>query len=379
MENQAIRPLINRDEFVGLEGVAHLCAGGEAPMLRSGLAALENFARDKAGGMAGRERLFETYREAKYQLSWLVGRPLDDIAFLGSTSEGVNLVAQTTDWRPGDSVVVADSEFPSLIYPWTRLARVGVDLRIVKSRSGLVTLDDLRAAVDERTRVLAISQVSYRTGQRFNVPAAANIAWQAGARLLVDATHALGAVPVDANYCDYLVSSCYKWLFGAHGLGIFVVNRSRIPEVEPASLGWHSVAERGGPGAPTEVRLRPDADRLEAGNPAFPNIYVLRDALRRLAEVSERDAESHIATLASLIIAGLTDRGYPVVTPVDPSQRAGNVCFLSSDPTATVNRLAENNVLVWGSEGRVRVSVHVYNGSADVERLFAALDELPSV
>ncbi|HEX5417983.1 MAG TPA: aminotransferase class V-fold PLP-dependent enzyme [Chloroflexota bacterium] len=374
MDRPSIAPLIDPSEFIGLEGIAHLCAGGEAPILGVALASLERFARDKAGGMAGRERLFDTYRETKSHLAWLVNRPPDDIAFLGSTSDGVNLVAQTTDWRPGDNVVVADVEFPSLVYPWTRLAERGVETRVVASRAGLVTLDGLRTAVDARTRILAISQVSFRTGQRVSIPAVANIAWQAGARLLVDATHALGVVPVDANYCDYLVSSCYKWLFGTHGLGVFVVNRSRLPTIEPAGLGWHSVAERGGPAAPTEVHLRPDADRLEAGNPAFPAIYALHAALTRLAEVPERDVESHISALAGLVLAGLRGRGYDVLTPGEPAQRAGNVCFASAEPTELVDRLAARGVLVWGSEGRVRVSAHIYNGSPDVDRFFKALD-----
>jgi len=378
MASGNIEPLIDPTEFVGLEGITHLCAGGEAPILRASLHSLDTFARDKAGGMAGRERLFDTYRDTKHHLSWLVNRPLDDIAFLASTSEGVNLVTQTTDWRPGDNVVVADVEFPSLIYPWTRLAAVGVELRIVSSRDGLVTLDDLRAAVDRRTRVLAISQVSYRTGQRLSVPAVANIAWQSGARLLVDATHALGVVPVDANYCDYLVSSCYKWLFGTHGLGVFVLNRSRLPALEPASLGWHSVVERADPSAPTDVHLRPDADRLEAGNPAFPNIYALHAALHRLAEVPERHAELHVSALAENVHDGLRSRGYAVQTPYEPAQRAGNVCFRYAEPEELVHRLAESGVLVWGSEGRVRVSVHLYNGSADVERLFDVLDQGPA-
>jgi cysteine desulfurase / selenocysteine lyase len=370
------RPLIDPSEFVGLDGIAHLCTGGEAPVLRTHLDELARFAADKSGGMAGRDRMFETYNRAKQGLSWLVNRPPGDIAVLGSASEGINLVAQTLDWREGDNVVAADVEFPSVLYPWTRLADRGVELRVVPSRDWVVHLDDVRAAVDERTRIVAASHVSYITGQRLNLPALADIAWQVGARFVVDATHALGVVPVDANYCDFLVSSCYKWLLAAHGTGVFVWNRSRVPDLEPASVGWHSVAHRGGREEPTEVVFRPDADRFEIGNPSFPSVYLLRNALDRLAKVPASAVERHALELGGQVIAGLRDRGLKAMTPTAAADRAGNVCFVYEDAEGLAIRLADEGVLVWGSEGRIRVSTHVYNSSADVEHLFAALDRV---
>lgn len=371
-----IQPLIDPSEFVGIEGVAHLCAGGEAPILRSHLDALARFAADKGDGMAGRERLFETYRSAKQHLSWLVNRPAGDIALLGSASEGVNAVAQTTHWRPGDNVVVADVEFPSMIYPWTRLASQEVEIRVVTARDWAVSLDDIRAAVDERTRILAVSQVSYLTGQRTSLPAIANIAWQAGARLLVDATHALGAVTVDANYCDFLVSSGYKWLLAAHGIGVFVWNRSRVTDLDPASLGWHSVEHGPGLAQPTQVHLKPDADRLEIGNPPFPSVYILNNALERLSQIGARDAENHVLALSSQLRAGLVQRGMKVMTPEAIADRAGNVCFEWPAAENLVQSLAHERVQVWGSEGRVRVSTHVYNSEADLQRFFTVLDQI---
>jgi selenocysteine lyase/cysteine desulfurase len=369
-----IDPLIDPSEFVGLEGVAHLCAGGEAPFLGSHLDVLARFARDKSDGMAGRERLFATYASTKQRLAERVYRPPADIALLAHVSEGINLIAQSLDWRPGDNVVLADVEFPSLIYPWTRLAQRGVETRIVPTRAGLIDLNDMRTATDERTRLIAASQVSFLTGQRLDVTELGELARSVDARLLIDATHALGVVPVDAGACDFLVSSCYKWLLAAHGVGIFVWNRERFPDLEPASLGWHSVARFGEIENPTEVVLRPDADRLEIGNPSFPSVYILDNALERLTRVSAAAVESHVCALGGQVRDGLVERGFRVLTPVEPSGRAGNVCFASADSQNVVARLAQRHVLVWGGEGRVRISVHLYNSSRDVDRLLDGLD-----
>ena len=310
--------LIAPDEFIGMTGVAHLAAGGEAPVLRSHLQAFERFAADKSAGMAGRDRMFETYHATKEHVSWLVNRPVGDIALLSSASEGINVVAQSIDWRAGDNVVVSDFEFPSLIYPWLLLAGRGVTVRVVRTRDGRIDLDDLRGTVDDRTRVVAVSHVSYLTGQRVSLPAVANVAWQSGAYLLVDATHALGAVPVDANHCDFLVSSCYKWLLAAHGLGIFVWNRSRVPTLVPASVGWHSVVGGAGWKKHFEVTFRSDADRFEIANPAFPSVYVLHNALNRLADITAREAEAHVLNLSGRVYRGLVDRGILPTTPPRP-------------------------------------------------------------
>jgi selenocysteine lyase/cysteine desulfurase len=323
--------------------------------------------------MAGRERMIETYREAKRQLAALVSRSVAEIALLGSASEGVNVVAQALEWQRGDNVVVADLEFPSLIYPFTRLQSRGVELRVVPNRNWLVELTDLRDAVDDRTRLVVVSQVSYLTGQRLSLPAVADIAWSVGAHLLVDATHALGVVPVDANYCDFLVSSCYKWLLAAHGIGVFVWNRARVPYLEPPSLGWHSVSHRAGRGGPTEVLLRPDADRFEIGNPSFPSVYLLANALERLNLQTPTTIERHAIALSGLVREALVERGFSVMTPSAPSDRAGNVCFEADEAEALVDALASRKVLVWGSEGRIRVSTHVYNSEDDVQRLVGSL------
>ena len=369
-------PLIIPSEFLGLDNVAHLCAAGEAPMLRSHLDAFTRYSLDKSDGMPGRQRLLDAVDATKEMLAGLVRRPSGDIALLAHASEGVNVVAQTLDWRAGDNVVVADVEFPSSIYPWLSLEHRGVEVRVVRSQDLLVQIADLRAAVDRRTRLVAVSHVSYLTGQRLHLPSVAELAWQAGARLLVDATHSLGVVDVDANGCDFLVSSCYKWLLGVHGVGIFVWNRSRVPDAPPVSLGWHSVTHHAGVDNPTRLDLRPDAGRFEAGNPSFSGIYVLRNALDRLTQVPAKAVERHALALGTRVRDGLLKRGVPVITPESTDQRAGNVCCSWKNAEAFARLLAERGVLIWGSEGRLRISTHVYNSSDDVDRFFAVFDDV---
>ena len=110
-------PLIDKSEFVGLDGVAHLCTGGEAPWLRSHTAACERFGALKSGGMAGREEMFAIGERVRARAARLLGVDPGEIAFLAHSSEGLNQAVRSVDWRAGDNVVFADVEYPSLIYP----------------------------------------------------------------------------------------------------------------------------------------------------------------------------------------------------------------------------------------------------------------------
>ena len=373
--SMTVTPLLPKTLFAGLDGVAHLCTGGEGPWLRSHDQACRRFGELKSAGMAGREAIFDVYTQAKTRVAALLGVQPERVAFLAHASEGLSQAVAAVDWRPGDNAVVADVEFPSLLYPVSRLRAAGVEARVVRARDHYVAMDDVAAAVDGRTRLLLVSQVSYLTGQRVDLARCAEIARARGAWLAVDATHALGVAPVDGELCDFVVSSCYKWLLATHGVGVFAYNPARVGALAPNVVGWHSVEQRGGVADPLRVDLRGDAARLEAGNPGLLSLFVLDNALRELSRFEMGSVLAHAQTLGGAVIDGLRARGQRVVTPADASGRAGNVCFLADDAASLAARLAERKVLVWGSEGRVRVSTHLYNDAADVERFFAALDE----
>jgi selenocysteine lyase/cysteine desulfurase len=370
-----IDALVNRADFLLEPGVAHLCAGGETPILRSHTAAVERFFADKSQGQAGRMAgLMGLLERTRTRAGALLGVPADDVAFLGSSTEGINQLVGGVDWQPGDNVVVEDIEFPSDIYLWTRLAARGVEVRVVRQWGGEASLARLADALDARTRVLAVSQVSFLTGRRYELAELAEITHRTNALLSVDATHAAGVVPVEARHADLLVTSCYKFLLAVHGVALCYVNPARLAELAPRMVGWNSSATLGGVADPTTFPMRADARRFEAANPPFMNLAVLENALAYLDHVGVERIEQHVLALGTQLRAALATRGLPLLTPDDPAQRGPNVCFLWPEPEALVARLAEHGVLAWGDSGRIRVSFHAYNDSADIERFLTALD-----
>lgn len=371
--------LVPKDDFIGLDDVVHLCAGGETPILKSHQDAVGRFFHDKPLGEDGRHRFEQTYLNCKEKAGRLLNVSPEEIAFLSSTTEGINLLAHALDWRPGDNVVVADVEFPSDILPWTRLERLGVELRLVRHRDWRVSMTDLESRIDSRTRVVAVSLVSFLTGQRLVLEELSHRVRSAGALLSVDATHAAGVVEVDAGLADVLISSCYKWLLGTHGVSVFYWNRSRLPDLEPPFLGWHTPANFTDWRHPTRYEMRPGADRFEAGNPAYIAIYILDNALGYLSGVGVDEIESYVLDLSETVLRGVTELGLEIMTPARPQERAGNVCFTVPEPNAVMRWFEERGILVWGDTQRVRVSTHLYNTAEDVTRLLENLRVCPLV
>ena len=373
-----IDPLIAPSEFVGLEGITHLCTGGEAPWLRECEAVYADFARLKSGGLAGRTEVYVRGETCRASMGQLWGVPPERISFLSCAAEGMNWLARGLDWRAGDNVVTDNLEFPSVAYAWRQLQDLGVEVRMVPHRDWRVHEADLVDAVDERTRVLAVSQVSFYTGQNLDINslAAGLKARSTNCLLAVDSTHAAGVVDVPATLTDLCISSSYKWLLATHGTAPCYVSERAAEMVTDSCFGWHNLATWPAQGAerlPT-VGVKPMPERLEPGNPAMVVVLFLERALQRLLDIGMESIQDHAHDLSERIEAGLKARGRTVISPSERAARSGNTCFLDDDSEGLTERLAGHNVLVWGQYGRVRVSGHLYNSSVDVDRFLEVLD-----
>lgn len=377
MNDSTENALINKEHFIGLENLIHLCVGGESPMLRSHQKALEKFLCNKASGENARVSQQETYRHSQAKCGELLDVDPAAIAFLGSASEGINLVAYGIDWQPGDNVVIADVEFPSGVYPWARLQELGVEVRVVRHRQWRIDPVDIEQQLDARTRLVLISHVSMFTGQRIDVPKVAAMVHSIdGARFVLDATHAVGVVPVEARHADIVVSSCYKWLLATHGAAVFYWNKESFPELQIPFVGWNSAASSGGWRDPLRFEVHDNADRFVPGNPSYISVAVLDNALDNLLPLGIENIGRHAVSLSGRLWQGLAEQGWDLMTPEADTERAGNVCIRSDHVDEIAAVLRERNILIWGTYGmsdRLRISTHVYNDTEDVDACIDAM------
>lgn len=369
--------LPDKSRFPGTREMAYLDTAAEGLPPVESEEALRAYYRDKAGGTPGRRAMHAEERACVCAVARLVGASAEEIAMLSCAGEGLNTLANSLAWQPGDEVLISDLEFPSGVLAWLRLRERGVRLRVLSSRDGAVPLESYAAAIGPSTRVVCVSQVSYKTGANCTfLPALAEQAHRAGALLCVDATQALGRVPVPLAGVDYLVASSYKWLLGTHGLGVVYLSAGLRERLRPATLGWYSVQNLFSPDRFERYEAKPGAARLATGMPNFPAIYALRRGVEVLLQIGVDAIHQALEPLVRGLREGFARLGLDVLTPAGDEWRSGIVSFSHPDAERIGAALERAGVIVWAGDGRVRASVHLYNDQPDIARLLASLEEI---
>lgn len=369
--------LPSKSRFPRAREVAYLDTAAEGLPLADAEKALASYYRDKSMGTPGRRRLYEMETQARDAAARLLGTPAENVVLLSSASEGLNLLANSICWRPGDEVLITDLEFPSNVLAWLRLRDRGVRVRVIPSEAGVVSYEQFVSQMNPATRLVSVSQVSYKTGAQ--VPFLSELAREAhrvGAVFSLDATQALGRVPVSVDGIDYLVASSYKWLLGVHGLGVVYLSPELRERVVPGTLGWYSVQNIFTPDRFERYEYKPGARRLASGMPNFPAMYALRESIEFLLEIGPERLEASLGPLVKKVRDGLQELGLELLTPPEPQFASGIVAFAHSQAARVGSLLEEEGVVVWAGDGRVRASVHLYNDEADITRYLSVLKSL---
>src|SRR5262245_21773079 len=198
--------------------------------------------------------------ELRQTAARLISAEPREIALVPNTTAGVSFVAEGFPWQPGDNVVTLANEFPSNQYPWMNQSSKGVEVRRVAVDGGVVDLDRLADACDDRTRIVSLSWVGFATGWRIDVREVAELCHRRGSLFFLDAIQGLGVFPLDVRECgvDFLAADGHKWLLGPEGAGLFFVKQEHLSRLRPLMVGWNSVVQ-GNDYGNIELRLREDA------------------------------------------------------------------------------------------------------------------------
>lgn len=357
-------------------------AGGYLDTAAEGLpapgvaSAINEYVVEKSKGTPGRKKHFAKEEEARILSAQLLGADSANVAFAPTTSDALNLLAASLPFQPGDEVVITDLEFPSNVLPWLALAKKGVRAIVVPSKDGAIRLEDLDAALSERTRLVSVSLVSYKSGSYFpHTRELAERVHHFGGVLCVDATQALGRCPVSLEGVDYLMASSFKWLMGPHGLAIVYVAPSFRTQFDLAGVGWYSVTSVFTPDRFEHYSLKPGAACISAGMPNFAALYGMCEALRFVASIDQERETIRLNALCAELRQDLQQRGLNVLTPADSALSSGIVSFEHPQASQIGEDLEREGVIVWAGDGRVRASVHLYNDSDDIRLYLQALDK----
>lgn len=367
------RPGEVRHLFLPSAPGTYLNSAAEGLFLASHVDAMQRYASLKARGSNGREGLIAVEDDARRLAARLLGVESRNIAFLASTSRGMDVALKSIDWRPGDNIVFGDAEFPTVGFAAALLGARGVERRTVASTPEGLSEADVVDAIDERTRLVVVSLVSFKNGQKLDVHWLTQRAHERGALVFVDAVQAVGAVEVNASGLDFLSAGTFKWMLGSHGVAVFYASPTLPSTVISPYAGYRGVMELFPPGGTEAYELWPDARRFEEGMPNYLGLCVLANAIEFTLSLGIHAIESHNLGLVARVRLGLDRLGIPALGGSADAPTGSIVAFETEHFDAIDTHLKKQGTTVWARDGRVRVSPHVYNTEDDIDVLLEQL------
>jgi selenocysteine lyase/cysteine desulfurase len=367
-----------RDEMPVTRRWAFFDHAAVAPISGRAQRAIGDYAADLAeNGDVNERRWLDRIEEVRRLAGQLIGADPLDVAFVKNTSEGIGIVAEGFPWQAGDNVVTAQEEYPANIYPWLNLQGRGVEVRLVASRDRRLWLDDIRAAIDARTRIVSLSFVEFASGFRNDLDALGGLCRQRGVLFLVDAIQGLGVLPLDVQRTplDFLAADGHKWLLGPEGAGIFHVRRDLLDRLHPVGIGWNSVVgcrdfSR------IDFQLKPHAGRWESGSLNVAGITGLGASLAWLLEIGIEAIAGRVRELTDYLCERATQAEMEVYSSRRPEDKSGIVSLVlpGTDVRQAVRRCRAEGIVVNQRAGRLRVSPHCYNTAAEIDQLMSVLE-----
>ena len=312
---------------------------------------------------------FAGYDRARERVAAFIGAAPEEVALTESTTDGINRIATAINFDPGDVVVRTDLEHPAGTLPWHQLKAQGVEVRVVETTNGRVDIDAYTAAVAD-ARLVCFSAVTWTHGTQLPVSELVDIAADAGAFTLVDAVQVPGQLPMDVQEwgADAVAAAGHKWLLGPWGAGFLYVDRETADTMVPGSVGYRSVTD------PTaaELAYEPGAKRFEIGTTSPGPHAGLIEAIDAIESVGVERIAERIETLTDRLKAGIDDEA--LLSP--DTHESGLVSITVDDPAATVERLAEEGIVIRSlpHPDAIRVSVHAVSTAAEIDAVLAALE-----
>jgi selenocysteine lyase/cysteine desulfurase len=322
------------------------------------------------------EHWVERAEAARAAFARLVNADPVEVAVTTSVSQAVSALVSALPLENGRRrIVISEFEFPTV--GQIAHAQEGRGAEVVHVRpepDGRIPLERFAEAIDERTALVCCTAISYRSGYRLDVAEVARLAREQGALCLADSYQAAGAIPLDVRELgvDLATAGTVKYLLASAGLAFMFVRGDLHERLLPTQTGWFADEDIFRMDI-SDYSPAADARRFDSGTPPVPNIYAGLAGMGIVEEAGIEAIEAHVRGLVEILLAGLDELGATVVTPRGEGDYGPLVCVESTDAEALVRALADAGIVTSSRDRSVRVSLHLYNVSEDVERILEAL------
>jgi kynureninase len=373
---------IRRSEFPILETCTYLVSHSLGAMPRSAVESVHAFAESwmTRGVRAWSEGWWEMGRTVGDLLAPIIGAAPGSISMHQNASVAQGIIGSCFTYDgPRRKIVLTSLEFPTNIYLFEGFRRYGADIVIVPGEDAIRTnLDRLLDAIDERTILVPLSLVLFRSSYIQDARAVIEKAHRVGAHVILDIYQAAGVIPIDlqALGADFAVGGSVKWLCGGPGAGYLYVRPDLAPTLEPAFVGWAAHADPFAFEA-APIRYADAPERFQSGTPNVPALYAARAGYQIVASIGVPAIRERSLQLTRRLIDHATAAGFRVNTPAIDAQRAGAVIVDVPDGYAATQELIRRGVIVdYRPDAGIRMSPHFYNTDEEIDHAMEVLREI---
>ncbi|HEY7878207.1 MAG TPA: aminotransferase class V-fold PLP-dependent enzyme, partial [Gemmatimonadaceae bacterium] len=356
--------LAYRAEFPIVDRVTYLVSNSLGAMPRAVPARLTEYAAawNARGVRAWAEGWWDMPVRVGDEIAPLIGAGMGEVVMFPNVTLAQAAILSAIDYTPPrDTIVMTELDFPSVRYVYDHLAaRLGARIVVVPSDDGVgIDTERLLAAIDERTRLVAVSHVLFRSAFVMDADAICRRAHEAGALVSLDAFHSVGVMPVDVkrSNVDFLTGGVLKWLCGGPGGAYLYVSPGVRDTLAPALTGWQAHAR---PFAfEPEMDFALGAFRWLNGTPAVPALYAAVEGPRLVRQAGIEAVRAKSMRQTARLVALADAHGWTVNAPHDATRRGGTVAIDVPNGYAVSRALLARDVLVdYRPEAGVRIGPH---------------------
>jgi len=363
-----------RHRFPILERLTYVNSCSQGALSDAVRAAYEDYLTGWDEKGAPWEYWVERSETARATFARLVGAQPDDVAVTTSLSAGVSALVSAMTWDERPRLVISDFEFPTIGQISHAQQLRGAEVVVAGAAEAEIPMERFEQAIDERTKLVAVTAVCYRNGARLPVEEIAKLAHDRGALVLLDAYQAVGTYPLDVNELgvDFLAAGVLKYLLGSAGLAFLWCRPGLAEQLLPTQTGWFAdrnifdMDHR-------RYEPSPTARRFEAGTPPVPSIYAGIAGMELMMAIGIAETREHVLGLTERLMAGVDELGGVVATPREPERHGALTCVRSTDTHALVAALAGDGIVTSDRDGNLRVSPHAYNTEDDIDVVLDSL------
>lgn len=376
-------PLLKwREEFPILSQTTYLISNSLGAMPRAVYDSLQAYADTWAsrGVRAWGEGWWDLNIQVGNKIAAIIGAPPNTVSIHQNVSLALGVLLTCFDFDgPRNKVVIEGGIFPSVYYVLREMLPPHIDLHMVPSQDGVtVSIERIIEAIDERTLLVPISHVLFRSAYILDVKPIIEKAHRVGATVILDGYHAVGIIPVDvqALEVDFYLGGVLKWMCGGPG-GVFLYARpDHLRTVRPKLTGWMA-HQRPFDFEVDQIEFREDAFRFLNGTPSIPSLYAIQPGIDIIAQVGVEAIRRKSMRQTALLLELADAMGYPVNSPRQPAERGGTVTVNPPHAYEVSRELLARDILVdYRPQAGIRIAPHFYNSDEEVRQAMDAIRDI---